>query len=47
MIQKDGAVTPIEVKTGASGSMKSLHAFMESKGLKKAYRLDVNKPSNF
>ena len=39
-------MTPIEVKTGASGSMKSLHAFMESKGLKKAYRLDINKLSN-
>ena len=46
LIQKDGAVTPIEVKAGASGSMKSLHAFMESKGLKKAYRLDINKPSS-
>ena len=43
---QDGiAVLPIEVKAGVSGSMKSLHAFMESKGLKKAVRFDLNRPS--
>lgn len=45
LMQKDGLVCPIEVKAGASGSMKSLHAFMESKKLSKAFRLDTNKPS--
>ena len=45
IISKDGVILPIEIKAGASGSMKSLHAFMESKGRKTAYRFDTNKPS--
>ncbi|MCF0110911.1 MAG: ATP-binding protein [Erysipelotrichaceae bacterium] len=45
LIAKDGEVLPIEVKSGASGSMKSLHIFMESKGLSQAVRFDTNMPS--
>ena len=45
LIQSSGQILPIEVKSGASGSMKSLHSFMESKKLKKAVRFDLNKPS--
>ena len=45
LIAKEGAILPIEVKAGASGSMKSLHMFMESKKLSKAVRFDMNMPS--
>ncbi|MCF0262079.1 MAG: ATP-binding protein [Sphaerochaetaceae bacterium] len=45
LIQKDNEVLPVEVKSGVAGSMKSLHSFMESKKLKTAIRLDLNKPS--
>jgi predicted AAA+ superfamily ATPase len=38
-------IIPIEVKAGSSGSMKSLHAFMQSKELPLAVRLDTNPPS--
>ena len=36
---------PIEVKAGAAGSMKSLHAFMHGKQLPLAVRFDTNAPS--
>lgn len=45
LTQNDGIVLPIEVKAGVSGSMKSLHTFMESKKLSDAVRFDLNKPS--
>ena len=38
-------IIPIEVKAGSAGSMKSLHAFMQSKQLPLAIRLDTNPPS--
>jgi Holliday junction resolvase-like predicted endonuclease len=38
-------IVPIEVKAGSAGSMKSLHAFMQSKRLPLAVRLDTNPPS--
>ncbi len=45
-VLQDGArVLPVEVKSGTSGSMKSLHSFMESKQLHLAIRFDLNKPS--
>jgi hypothetical protein len=34
------------VKAGKAGSMKSLHAFMQSKQLSCAVRLDINPPSS-
>lgn len=45
LIARGGTVLPIEVKAGASGSMKSLHGFMQKKGLTRAVRFDTNKPS--
>lgn len=45
LIASDGRITPIEVKAGASGSMKALHGFMQKKGLARAVRFDTNKPS--
>ena len=45
LIQLGNSILPIEVKAGNSGSMKSLHAFMQQKKLSHAIRLDTNPPS--
>jgi len=42
----NGTVVPIELKSGAAGSMKSLHQFMFDKGLELAVRSDANPPSD-
>ena len=42
LIQSGSHIIPIEVKSGASGSMKSLHQFMFEKKLKTALRFDTN-----
>jgi predicted AAA+ superfamily ATPase len=40
------SVIPIEVKAGASGSLRSLHVFMAEKKLTLAVRFDLNLPSS-
>ena len=45
LIQQGRLIVPIEVKAGAAGSMKSLHAFMHGKQLPLAVRFDTNTPS--
>jgi len=40
-----GRIIPIEVKSGASGSLKSLHQFMGSKQAPLAVRFDTNRPT--
>lgn len=45
VMQHGSRIIPIEVKAGKAGSMKSLHAFMHSKQLRTAFRLDANAPS--
>lgn len=45
IFQHGANVVPIEVKAGSAGSMKSLHAFMHSKRLPLAVRIDTNLPS--
>lgn len=45
VLEIDGSVVPVEVKSGAAGSMKSLHQFMHDKKLPFALRLDRNPPS--
>jgi uncharacterized protein len=45
ILQQGPHIVPIEVKAGSAGSMKSLHAFMHSKRLPLAVRLDTNPPS--
>ncbi len=45
IIQHGRHIIPIEVKAGTAGSMKSLHAFMQSKNLELAVRFDTNPPS--
>ena len=42
LIEHGPRVVPIEVKAGAAGTMKSLHAFMAAKGLPLAVRCDTN-----
>lgn len=43
--QIDTRIVPIECKAGAAGSLKSLHQFMQAKGLELAVRFDTNPPS--
>jgi predicted AAA+ superfamily ATPase len=43
--QHGDKIIPIEVKSGASGTMKSLHQFMAEKGLMLAVRLYANLPT--
>lgn len=40
-------ISPVEVKAGAAGSLKSLHQFCLEKKSTTALRLDLNKPSRF
>jgi hypothetical protein len=40
-----GKIIPIEVKSGASGSLKSLHQFMGGKQAPLAVRFDTNRPA--
>ncbi len=46
LIQSGSHIIPIEVKSGASGTMKSLHQFMFDKNLKSALRFDANNLSH-
>ncbi len=41
----DGEITPIEVKAGKSGTLKSLHQFINSKNSQTALRFDLNLPT--
>ncbi len=45
VVEINQTVIPIELKAGASGSMKSLHQFMYDKQLPLAVRIDTNPPS--
>lgn len=45
IIQYRTSVMPVEIKAGATGSMKSLHQFMFDKNLDLAVRIDQNPPS--
>lgn len=45
LIQLEGRVIPIEVKSGSTGSLKSLHYFMHLKGLQYAVRINADLPS--
>lgn len=41
----NGQITPIEIKSGASGSLKSLHQFVGEKGVPLAIRFDSGLPT--
>jgi len=45
IIQHGNSVVPVEVKSGSTGSMKSLHQFMAEKNLDFAVRFNTNLPS--
>ena len=45
VIQVGHTITPVEVKAGAAGAMKSLHQFVHDRGLRLALRVDTNSPS--
>ncbi len=45
VIGLSGNIIPIEVKSGAAGTLKSLHQFMGSKQAPLAVRFDINPPS--
>ena len=45
VMQHGNHIVPVEVKSGAAGSMKSLHQFMAEKNLPLAVRLDTNPPT--
>ncbi len=47
LLQLDGKIVPVELKSGVAGSMKSLHQFMFDKKLDYALRFDHNPPSVF
>lgn len=44
LVQLRNEVCPVEVKSGKSGTMKSLHVFLAEKNIKKAIRFDMNLP---
>ncbi len=44
IIGHENRIIPIEVKSGASGAMKSLHQFMAWKNLDLAIRFNINRP---
>ena len=39
LLVQDGDIVPVEVKSGASGSLRSLHTFIDESGIDKAIRL--------
>jgi uncharacterized protein len=45
LIQAENLVVPVEVKAGASGSLRSLHQFVAAYNAKFAIRFDLNAPS--
>lgn len=45
IVQYDQEIIPIEVKSGKSGSLRSLHQFIMDKGTQQALRFDTNIPS--
>jgi predicted AAA+ superfamily ATPase len=45
LVVVEGRIVPVELKSGAAGSMKSLHQFMFDKHLDLAVRCDANPPS--
>jgi predicted AAA+ superfamily ATPase len=46
IVQSGTDIVPIEVKSGASGSLKSLHQFVAERDLTDAVRFDINPPSS-
>lgn len=47
IIVKDGIITPVEVKAGTKGGMKSMYMFLNKKGLQKGIRLCLENFSEY
>lgn len=47
LIQVDGTIVPIEIKSGAMGQMKSMHIFLKERKLKLGLRFNIDPPSIF
>ncbi|MBR1567831.1 MAG: ATP-binding protein [Lachnospiraceae bacterium] len=47
IIVKDGAVTPVEVKAGTRGGMKSMYMFLDKKGLQRGIRICLENFSEY
>jgi len=45
LIQNNMQIIPIEVKSGSTGTLRSLHAFMKLRKLKTAIRINADQPS--
>ncbi len=45
LVQQGGEIVPIEVKSGATGSLKSLHQFMAERELNLAVRINSERPT--
>ena len=45
LLQRNTEIIPVEVKAGSTGSLRSLHGFMEQKKLSKAVRVNSGYPS--
>ena len=45
LIQTEGRIVPVEVKSGATGTLKSLHQFMADRGCDMAFRVNTERPS--
>jgi predicted AAA+ superfamily ATPase len=45
VLASSGKIIPVEVKSGSSGSLKSLHQFVGEKKVPFAVRFDINEPS--
>ena len=45
IIQSETLIVPVEVKSGSSGALKSLHQFVAERKLKDAIRFDLNTPA--
>ena len=46
VITASGRIFPVEIKSGKSGTLKSLHQFLYQKKLGKAVRFNLDKPSS-
>ena len=44
LVQYNNSILPVEVKSGKTGTLKSLHLFMEQKKLQQAVRFSTNTP---
>lgn len=47
VIQRDNEILPIEVKAGSAGKMRSMHMFLEERGLRRGIRMSLENFSTY